>query len=547
MIVWQYGKKWQLLLFLVLAGTTSLVNVAMAWIVTRFVAAAMGRDLGLFIRNVGIGAVIFISVGILNWLLVSCNALITRTVNVRVKAIMIQYIADDRPLTANSGAMVSFMTNDLKLLEEKGIANELVMSSNALLFIGALGGAASFDWLTATAFLIGNLLPAMISFWTQGTVSRAARAWSTANAAWTGQLKDFLAGLDTARTYQANGVLKARVGGLGQQLEQRLFHMTYLTAIVAGATMIVSSLCGMLLPYGVGIWRIIRGASTLAKFMGVLQLANSMRTPLLTVLDGINQWGAVKPIKQKIQAVQALHAAKRKADQSGPRLAGGPLQLRDVSVRIGQKTLLSHLNLTINPGEHVLLMAPSGFGKSTLLRVLQGEIPLASGTYTIGGVTVGEVPRTRRRQYFGLIKQTPFLFDDTIRYNLTLGAQFSASEITAAVQQAGLSQLVAEKGLTYRVGENGRNLSGGQSQRVEIARALLRRRPVLLADEAASALDDRLARQVRQEFLTGPETLIEVGHQVPVAVQGLYDQVIHLDTAGKSGVSKVIEPILANT
>ncbi|QEU48429.1 hypothetical protein FMM01_14545 [Schleiferilactobacillus harbinensis] len=121
MIIWQYGKKWQLLLFLVLAGTTSLVNVAMAWIVTRFVAAAMGRDLGLFIRNVGIGAVIFISVGILNWLLVSCNALITRTVNIRVKAIMIQYIADDRPLTANSGAMVSFMTNDLKLLEEKGM------------------------------------------------------------------------------------------------------------------------------------------------------------------------------------------------------------------------------------------------------------------------------------------------------------------------------------------------------------------------------------------------------------------------------------------
>lgn len=209
--------------------------------------------------------------------------------------------------------------------------------------------------------------------------------------------------------------------------------------------------------------------------------------------------------------------------------ATGDLVMQDATVKIGDKPILQNVNLTITPGEKVLLMAPSGFGKSTLLRVLQGEIPLASGHYTVAGIPVAKINRVALRKHFGLVKQTPFLFNDTLRYNITLGAEFSDAAVMTAVADAGLGDLVADKGLDYQVVENGQNLSGGQIQRIEIARALLRQRPVLLADEATSALDDQLADKVRREFLGGPETLIEVGHQVPAAVQAQYDRVIHLD------------------
>lgn len=529
MIVWRYGKKWQIGLYLLISIFSSISNVGNAWITTRFFTAATTRNTSLFMSSVELGLGIFVSWGVAQWLLKTMRAVIVRTVNLRVKTLLIQYLVDDAPLTTNSGQNISLMTNDLKLLETNGILNELFILRDMLTFVGALIGAFYLDWFISLAFFIGNLLPMGISSLTQKTISRASQHWSQANAAWTGQLKDFLAGLDTARAYQANGAVKKRTGTLAKTLENRLFHMNFLIGTVSASGLTALMVLGVLLPYGLGMGRVIQGTLTLASFMGIVQLSNDLRNPLLDALDAYNQRNAAKPVLNRIRMAEKAMATVTDAGQALPQTAANSLLIEHATVKIANRTILHDITLHITPGEKVLLMAPSGFGKSTLLRVLQGEIPLASGTYSVAGIPANTVNRVALRQHFGLVKQTPFLFNDTLRYNITLGAEFSDAAVMTAVQTAGLSTLVADKGLDYQVVENGQNLSGGQIQRIEIARALLRQRPVLLADEATSALDDQLADQVRREFLSGPETLIEVGHQVPAAVQAQYDRVIHLD------------------
>jgi ABC-type multidrug transport system fused ATPase/permease subunit len=529
MIVWRYGKKWQIGLYLLISIFSSISNVGNAWITTRFFTAATTRNTSLFMSSVELGLGIFVSWGVAQWLLKTMRAVIVRTVNLRVKTLLIQYLVDDAPLTTNSGQSISLMTNDLKLLETNGILNELFILRDMLTFVGALIGAFYLDWFISLAFFIGNLLPMGISSLMQKTISRASQHWSQANAAWTGQLKDFLAGLDTARAYQANGAVKKRTGTLAKTLENRLFHMNFLIGTVSASGLTALMVLGVLLPYGLGMGRVIQGTLTLASFMGIVQLSNDLRNPLLDALDAYNQRNAAKPVLNRIRMAEKAMATATDAGQALPQTAANSLLIEHATVKIANRTILHDITLHITPGEKVLLMAPSGFGKSTLLRVLQGEIPLASGTYSVAGIPANTVNRVALRQHFGLVKQTPFLFNDTLRYNITLGAEFSDAAVMTAVQTAGLSTLVADKGLDYQVVENGQNLSGGQIQRIEIARALLRQRPVLLADEATSALDDQLADQVRREFLSGPETLIEVGHQVPAAVQAQYDRVIHLD------------------
>jgi ABC-type multidrug transport system fused ATPase/permease subunit len=529
MIVWRYGKKWQIGLYLLISIFSSISNVGNAWITTRFFTAATTRNTSLFMSSVELGLGIFVSWGVAQWLLKTMRAVIVRTVNLRVKTLLIQYLVDDAPLTTNSGQSISLMTNDLKLLETNGILNELFILRDMLTFVGALIGAFYLDWFISLAFFIGNLLPMGISSLMQKTISRASQHWSQANAAWTGQLKDFLAGLDTARAYQANGAVKKRTGTLAKTLENRLFHMNFLIGTVSASGLTALMVLGVLLPYGLGMGRVIQGTLTLASFMGIVQLSNDLRNPLLDALDAYNQRNAAKPVLNRIRMAEKSMATATDAGQALPQTAANSLLIEHATVKIANRTILHDITLHITPGEKVLLMAPSGFGKSTLLRVLQGEIPLASGTYSVAGIPANTVNRVALRQHFGLVKQTPFLFNDTLRYNITLGAEFSDAAVMTAVQTAGLSTLVADKGLDYQVVENGQNLSGGQIQRIEIARALLRQRPVLLADEATSALDDQLADQVRREFLSGPETLIEVGHQVPAAVQAQYDRVIHLD------------------
>ena len=180
-------------------------------------------------------------------------------------------------------------------------------------------------------------------------------------------------------------------------------------------------------------------------------------------------------------------------------------------------------------------MAPSGYGKSTLLRLLIGELPLASGQYYLGNAQITATTRTQLSHLFGLIKQTPFMFDDTIRFNLTLGGHFSQTALDNAVADAGLTALIAQKGWDYQVGEEGHHFSGGQIQRLEIARALLRQRPILLADEVTSALDEKLSDQLHTRLLQSPATLIEVAHHISQSWQQRYDQVIQLDADAKAG------------
>ena len=128
------------------------------------------------------------------------------------------------------------------------------------------------------------------------------------------------------------------------------------------------------------------------------------------------------------------------------------------------------------------------------------------------------------------IAQSPFIFDDTLEFNVTLGLPYSQEEIKNALAQAGLTDLVNEKGLDYRVGEKGQNLSGGQIQRIEITRALLSQRPIMLADEATSALDRNLSKAIHNIIINDNKlTVIEVAHNLSKEDQEKFDSVLKLD------------------
>lgn len=199
------------------------------------------------------------------------------------------------------------------------------------------------------------------------------------------------------------------------------------------------------------------------------------------------------------------------------------LAISHLSKSYNGRELFSNLNLHIQQGEKVLIKGPSGCGKSTLFRLITGEETSDSGTIICRTVDGQEI--TQFTSQVGMISQHPFLFNDSIRYNLTLGQQFSEEELLAVLKQVKLDQELVDS-LDFQVVNNGENISGGQRVRLELARFLLRKKDILLADEVTAALDAENGQMVRDLLFSLPMMVLEIAHHIDD--ESRYDQIVEL-------------------
>lgn len=196
------------------------------------------------------------------------------------------------------------------------------------------------------------------------------------------------------------------------------------------------------------------------------------------------------------------------------------ISYEDVSFRYEEPWVLHNLSLTIPKGQMVALVGASGAGKSTLVDLLPRFYDVTSGRITIDGTDIRQVRASELRELIGYVNQTPILFNDTIRNNITFGMErpVSDEEVRTAAEAANATEFIDQlpEGLEYNIGDGGSKLSGGQRQRLSIARALLKDSPILILDEATSALDN-VSEQLVQEaiqHLVSDRTTIVIAHRL---------------------------------
>ena len=192
-----------------------------------------------------------------------------------------------------------------------------------------------------------------------------------------------------------------------------------------------------------------------------------------------------------------------------------------------ENPVLNDLSVQLDAGKSYAIVGGSGSGKSTLLNLLMGSSSDYQGEICIDGVSIKNIESESLYQLITSVQQNVFVFNDTIRNNVTMFHDFSDDEVTLALKRSGLSEFIAQRGESFVCGENGANLSGGERQRISIARALLRKSPVLLVDEATAALDAATARAVSSSILDlSGMTRIVVTHRLEEAILRRYDQIL---------------------
>ena len=201
----------------------------------------------------------------------------------------------------------------------------------------------------------------------------------------------------------------------------------------------------------------------------------------------------------------------------------------------GEKYVISNLDLNIDHGKTLALVGPSGGGKTTLCNLIPRFYEVKSGRITLDGVDIRDITLESLRSNIGIVSQTVFLFDGTVRENIAYGAPDATDEeIITAARRANIHDFITtlDDGYDTRVGERGVKLSGGQRQRIAIARVFLKNPKLLILDEATSALDNATEMQIQAslEELARGRTVIVVAHRLST-VKGA-DEIVVIDSNG---------------
>ena len=219
------------------------------------------------------------------------------------------------------------------------------------------------------------------------------------------------------------------------------------------------------------------------------------------------------------------------------------IEFRDVTFSYGKGNVIQDFNLTVNKGEKVALVGLSGSGKSTLISLILRLYDIEKGEILIDGINIKDYTMKSLREVFALVSQDVFLFNDTVRENLLAGETFEEEKIEHALEVSYANEFVKQlpEGLDTMIGDRGLRLSGGQSQRLTIARAFLRDCPIFLFDEATSALDNESEKVVQKALdeVASHKTVLAVAHRLSTIQD--YDRIIVMKAGEKIEEGKHLE------
>lgn len=242
-----------------------------------------------------------------------------------------------------------------------------------------------------------------------------------------------------------------------------------------------------------------------------------------SIIMSTSQLGACYQTIQQVKELESHEDEKKKVESSYNGIQfRNELSLQDVSFHYPsvKENVLQNIDLTIRRGQSVAFIGPSGAGKTTVSDIILGLLKPSKGQVLMDGIDIEDLGREWNR-IVGYVPQNPYIVDASIRYNIAFGEKknsISDEQVWEALKIAQLDEFVRElpKGLDTRVGERGVRFSGGQRQRLAIARALYRNPDILVLDEATAALDNETESEVMKaiEALQGYKTLIIVAHRL---------------------------------
>lgn len=359
---------------------------------------------------------------------------------------------------------------------------------------------------------LGIVCYALMMFGYEENYSRTVRATKALNAVTT----EYINGIEVIKVFgkaqssyeKFAAAAKESAASFVDWMRKCNVYMTFAMCIMP-ATML------SVLPIGGGMT--MHGRISTADFITVIILTVGLIEPLIGVMSYSDDIAQMDTIVTEVRNI--IDAPEMVRPDTISRAIGGDIVLDDVRFSYSDKEILHGISMTVHKGEFIALVGPSGSGKSTIARLIASLWDTGSGTITIGGVDIREIPLDEYNKRIAYVSQDNFLFDLTVRENIRLGNQnASDSEVEEAAKKCGCHEFIMglENGYDTVVGTSGGHLSGGERQRIAIARAMLKDAYIIILDEATAYTDPENEAVIQRSVarLVEGKTLIVIAHRL---------------------------------
>ena len=426
----------------------------------------------------------------------------------------------------SASVYLSGMTNDVTVIEESYLESIFSIGSNILMLAGSLIMMLYYSPLL-TGIAIGlSIVPILAGVLTGKKLPGLEKNVSEKNGSFLAQVEEILNGFSVIKCFKA----ESRITGIFCTNNSSLEISKKARNIKKYEITLIGTLAGAFTQIGVfiaGAWLSLSGKGvTPGMLLLFTNLMNFIIAPIgqLPVLFAGRQ--AAKGLIDKME--KALEESGKEEGCIENCRHEEEIRVKDLRFSYDEsKKVLDGITYAFEKGKSYAIVGASGCGKSTLIQLLLEEMSNYEGTIEYDGTELREISPDSLYDIVSTIQQNVFVFNASIRDNITMFMDFSKEEVDRVIQMSGLKEVIREKGEDYLCGENGSGLSGGEKQRVSIARALLRNSRVLLIDEATAALDAETSNLVVNEILKLEDiTRIIVTHDLDGGTLQQYDAIL---------------------
>lgn len=524
-----YKNRINFIVTIILTIAMSSLNLMISWLIQQIMDCTANQDMQALVRSAWIVIIVVVIYTIAN--------VMYRAVYPRFLQRAMQQYRDYafsrltqkslRSFSKEGTALyVSALTNDCTSIENNYLAATFTLIELLFCFLGALIMMLYYSPVMLVLAVALSFLPVAVSMTAGNRLTEQEKEISKKNERFVSIVNELLSGFPVIKSFRAETQASRLFSQRNEQAEEAKKNKRRTEQLIS----LLANDAGIIAQMGIflaGAWLAISGKGVTAGVVIVfVQLMNYILNPISQVpLLWSNRKAAIALMEKLSDAL-----SENVREEGREKLNGFSEKIEVKDLTYGyepESPVLKDLDVQFDAGKSYAIVGGSGSGKSTLLNLLMGSSSNYQGEICIDGVSIKNIESESLYQLMTSVQQNVFVFNDTIRNNVTMFHEFPDKEVTLALERSGLSEFIEKRGEEFVCGENGANLSGSERQRISIARALLRKSPILLVDEATAALDAATARAVSFSILNlVGMTRIVVTHRLEEAILRRYDKIL---------------------